>query len=100
MDAKLLQNIKQRAVPIAIEFGVDKLALFGSYARGQQHEYSDMDFLIEKGKIEDMFQLCAFCDRLEDEFELKVDLLTYDSLKRSLISEAINDEVVLYERQR
>ena len=40
-----------------------------------------------------------FCDCLEDEFGLKVDVLTYESLEQSLITEAIKDKVVLYKRK-
>jgi predicted nucleotidyltransferase len=34
---------------------------------------------------------------LEDDFGVRVDVITYDALKDSLISDAVKDEVVLYE---
>ncbi len=41
-------DILRRAQPeLAREFGVTRLALFGSYARGEQREDSDVDVLVE-----------------------------------------------------
>ena len=46
-----LDEIRQKAIPIAKRYGVRRLGLFGSYARGKQTESSDLDFLISKGRI-------------------------------------------------
>lgn len=41
-------ELLRRAQPqLAREFGVTRLALFGSYARGEQREDSDVDVLVE-----------------------------------------------------
>ena len=92
-----LDKIKQISVPIAKKYGVKKLALFGSYARGEQNEASDIDLLIDKGDIQG-WEFFGFINNLEDELGVRVDVLTYDSLKESLISDAVIDEVILYER--
>ena len=38
-----IEEIKQKAIPIAQEYGVDSMSLFGSYARGEASEDSDLD---------------------------------------------------------
>ena len=43
-----LDEIKQKAIPIAIEYGVNSMSLFGSYARGEATENSDVDFLTSR----------------------------------------------------
>ena len=91
-----VDEIKRISIPIAQKFGVGKLALFGSYARGEHTINSDIDFLIEKGRIRGL-EFFGFINCLEDAFGIHVDVLTYDSLQDSLIAEAISDEVVLYE---
>ena len=93
-----IEEIKCISIPVAQEYGVKKLALFGSYARGEPKTYSDIDFLIEKGNIIDLFMLSGFINALQDNFGVRVDVLTYDSLQVSLIDNNINNEVVLYER--
>ena len=41
-------QILERAKPeLAREFGVTRLAVFGSYSRGEQHAGSDVDILVE-----------------------------------------------------
>jgi len=93
-----IDEIKKISVPIAQKYGVKKLALFGSYARGEQKKTSDIDFLIDKGDIQDLFVFCGFINSLEDSLGMQVDVLTYDSLKDSLIANVMDEEVVLYER--
>ena len=93
-----IDEIKKISVPIAEKYGVKKLALFGSYARGEQTPASDIDFLIEKGEIKGLFSFCGFVNSLEDDLGVPVDVLTYDALRDSLIADAVKDEVILYER--
>ena len=92
-----IEDIKRISVPIAQKYGVKKLALFGSYARGEQKETSDIDFLIEMGRILG-WEFYGLINDLEDDLGVHVDVLTYNTLKNSLIADAIEDEVVLYER--
>jgi len=94
--AYTIDEIKRISIPIAQRYGVKKLALFGSYAKGDQKSNSDIDFLIEKGRIQGL-DFFGFINNLEDNFGVHVDVLTYDSLKESLLASAIEDEVVLYE---
>ena len=39
-----IDEIKRISVPIAKEYGVNSLSLFGSYARCEANEDSDIDF--------------------------------------------------------
>jgi len=63
------------------KFGVKRLGLFGSYARGDQDENSDIDILVEFSlgkKNFDNFINLAFL--LEEIFQKKVELVTTESL--------------------
>ena len=93
-----IDEIKKISVPIAQKYGVEKLALFGSYARGEQKSTSDIDFLIDKVQSEEMFAFFGFINTLEDNLGISVDVLTYNSLKDSFIEDVVEDEVILYER--
>lgn len=93
-----LEQIREIVAAIATEFDVEKIALFGSYARGEQTETSDLDFLIEKGGITGYFQLARFIERLEEELDRSVDVITYNSLQDSLLAGTSLNEVVIYER--
>jgi len=61
--------------------GARRLALFGSFARGEQREHSDVDLLVEfepGAKSFDSFMRLAFL--LEDTLGRRVELVTTDSL--------------------
>lgn len=44
---QVLEILRQARPELAREFGVQRLALFGSYARGDPGEESDVDVLVE-----------------------------------------------------
>jgi uncharacterized protein len=76
-------------------FGVRRISLFGSFARGEPNDESDVDILVELeagGKSFDNF--LALAEFLEELFGRKVDLLTPESLNprfgHYILSEAEN----------
>ena len=91
-----VEEIKQKSLPIAKKYGVKKLSLFGSYARGDADENSDIDFLIERGKIRGL-QYVGFISDLEEKFKCHIDVVTECSRDKNFLNEIKNDEVILYE---
>jgi predicted nucleotidyltransferase len=72
--------------------GVRRLGLFGSYARGDAREGSDIDFVVEFDHITfDRYMDVRFL--LEDLFQRKIDLVPIDRIK-PLIRDRILSEVV------
>ncbi|MCM1537114.1 MAG: nucleotidyltransferase domain-containing protein [bacterium] len=94
-----IDEIRTKAMPIAIRYGVDTLSLFGSYARGEADEKSDLDFLIQKGNMKGLLSYCGMIADLEDVFQCHVDLVVKSAIKDKQFLEAIGkDEVKLYAR--
>jgi uncharacterized protein len=64
-------------------FGVRRLGIFGSYARNEQGEASDMDFLVEfdRKTFDNYMDLKFF---LESLFGRRVDLVIADAVKPRL----------------
>ncbi len=88
-------------MPIAIRYGVDALSLFGSYARGEADEKSDLDFLILKGSMKGLLSYCGMIADLEDTFQCHIDVVMKNAIKDDKFFEEISkDEVKLYERQK
>ena len=90
-----IEEIKSKAVPIAKKYGVKKLSLFGSYARGEANKHSDIDFFYEGGNFSG-FGYFGFIDELEKEFKCHVDLVTAGIKSKDFLAEIKNDEVILY----
>ena len=94
-----IDEIKTKAIPIAIYYGVDSLSLIGSYARGEADEKSDLDFLNQKANMRGLLSYCGMVADLEDIFHCHVDLVMKNAIKDEKFLEAIGrDEVTLYER--
>ena len=67
------------------QYGVKRIALFGSYARGEQNDSSDIDVLVEFMKESVTFD--NYMDlkfNLEDLFQKKVDLVIFEDIKPAL----------------
>jgi predicted nucleotidyltransferase len=83
--------------PIARSYGVGKLAVFGSYARGAATPRSDIDFhIIEDGSLRGLIKLAGFCRELETGLALSVDVLTNDALSDNFLERIKDEEVVVY----
>lgn len=96
-----IDEIKAKVTPVAIRYGVDSLSLFGSYARGDADENSDLDFLIQKGSMKGLLSYCGMIADLEDIFHCHVDLVMKNAIKdEGFLAEVARDEVKLYERKK
>ena len=52
-------QIRAIATPIAAAYDIKSMSLFGSYARGEATEDSDVDILIERARSEPLFRWAA-----------------------------------------
>ena len=76
--------------------GVKRAALFGSFARGDATEESDIDLLIEfKGKKKSLLDLAALKIQLEESLGRNVDLITYNSLHPLLRNRILSEQVII-----
>jgi predicted nucleotidyltransferase len=92
MDA--ISTLKEHEKLIRQKFGVKRIGIFGSFARGEEKEDSDLDVLVtfEEGqKTFDNYMDLKFY--LEDLFGREVDLVTEKALKPQL-KDIIMKEVV------
>ncbi len=91
-----IEDLKEIIVPIAEKYHISKVYLFGSFARGDQNDISDLDLRIEKGELKGMFALCGFYTEVEEALHMKVDILTTGSLDEDFLKKIEKDEVLLY----
>ena len=94
-----IEEIQEKVIPVAKKYGVKKLWLFGSYARGEANAESDVDFLIDGGKIRGMIKYFGFVLDLEEVFQCHVDVVMDGSSDKEFLTEIKNDEVLLYEEE-
>ena len=75
-----------------------KAWLFGSFARGEQTESSDVDLLIVPEKSVGLFKLSAMHLDLQDLLHVRVDLVTDKGLLPFARESVDNDKILIYER--
>jgi predicted nucleotidyltransferase len=75
-----IDEIKEKIKPVAKQYGVSRVSLFGSYARGEATAKSDVDLCIDEGNIRTLFQLSGFCADVENTLKKKVDVICETSL--------------------
>jgi predicted nucleotidyltransferase len=82
---KTLEEIKnilrEQKNELKERYGVKKIGIFGSFARGEQKEISDVDILVEFERPIGL-RFFELADYIEEILEIKVDLLTPNALKQ------------------
>ena len=83
--------IKQHEPELRGEFHVDRIGVFGSYARGAQKKRSDIDFLVTFDEAISLFTLSGLRIYLQEQLGRKVDVVPYNSLRPELRKYVFND---------
>lgn len=91
-----IQTIQQKATPLFQRYNVQRAALFGSVARGEDRPESDVDILIEMGGRP--FDFFSLQEDLKEHFGRQVDLVEYDALRPELKDRILADAVTMYEQ--
>lgn len=89
---EILDFLRKNKPYLKKEFGVTKIALFGSYARDEQKKSSDIDLLIEMAD-HDFFKRMDLKDFLENTFNKKVDVGYFDAV-RLAIKRSIEEDLI------
>ena len=91
-----IDQIKSIAAPIATAHGLASLSLFGSYARGEAAEDSDVDILIDRGAIRSAFQMGGLYADLSEGLGKNLDLVTTDHRDKAFLNQIRKDQLRLY----
>ena len=96
-ETRSISDIKRIVGNLAQQYGAERVYLFGSYARGEATEASDIDLRIDKGSVRGL-QFAGLLGDLEDALGRKVDLISTNGMDEQFRQMIAPDEVLLYER--
>lgn len=88
-------KIKNDILPILHRYEIKKAAIFGSFARGENTEGSDIDIIVEFNGEKSLLDLAGLKIALEELLRMKVDVLTYNSLNPLLRDRILSEQVVI-----
>ena len=98
MTSNPLTKYRGKIAQVAKANHIRYLALFGSYARGEQTKTSDIDFLVEFNKPIGFFELLDAEEQLSQLLGKKVDLVTTGGLSKYIKPYIQDDLTLLYEK--
>jgi uncharacterized protein len=76
-------------------YRIRELGIFGSYARGEQTEDSDLDILVKLGDDVGLLELAGLQQDLSDALGVRVDLVVRDAVKRGVARRILSEAVML-----
>lgn len=78
---QIISILEYQKKELAKRYPISELGLFGSYARGDHNEQSDIDILIDFYDRIDGFDYIRIAHHLEDVFKQKIDLVSRKGIK-------------------
>ena len=94
-----IERIREAVTKVGKKYGIKNAYLFGSYARGEATESSDVNIIIERGDIKNYNAFADFRYDLENELGTEdIDILTMDGVKPRFYELIKKDQVALYGR--
>lgn len=90
---KEIEKIKKKIIPVLREYKVTQAGIFGSYARGEQKNNSDIDILIEINDKAGLIEIIKLKGLLQKVTKKKVDLVEYETIRKELREQILNDEI-------
>jgi predicted nucleotidyltransferase len=90
-----IKSQRDKITELAEKRGVRNIRVFGSYARGDADENSDLDLLVTMDEDRSLLDRIGFMHDVEDLLHIKVDVVNENALHHSIREEVIKDGVLL-----
>jgi predicted nucleotidyltransferase len=75
------------------EYGIAQIGFFGSVARGDQTEESDVDVIVDAPEL-GLFKMCGMRLKLEEEFNKSIDLVVKSEYMQERFKNRIEKEAI------
>ena len=91
-------QINNSIVNYLMPYGPERIGLFGSFARGEEHPGSDIDILVKFKQTISLLDLVRIHNELSQKLGKKIDLVTEPSLKNERLKRYIYKDLrIIYE---
>jgi len=90
-----IQELKNEIVKVAALHGVISISIFGSVARNEDNNSSDIDFLVDFEEGRTLFDLIRLKQELELLLDRSVDIVTSNAIHHRIKEQIINEAIQL-----
>jgi len=91
---EIIKTLKEHKEELKNKYKIKEIKIFGSYAKGEQKETSDIDIIVDFEEIPTFIEFVKIQDELKNLLGVKVDLLTEESIS-PFIKPFIKDVVII-----
>jgi predicted nucleotidyltransferase len=92
--SEIKEILRKHKKELKEKYKVKSIAIFGSYARGEQKETSDIDILIDYYEPISLLKLIELENYLSDLLGIKVDLITKNSIHNPYVKKSIEEDLI------
>lgn len=92
---EIQQQLRQRKELFRQKYRITEIGIFGSYARGEQTESSDVDVLVDYEQAPTLLKLVELRDDLSRLMGVKVDVVTKKGLKPRIRDRVLAEVIYL-----
>ena len=89
-----IKEIKNRIRPVVEKHHIEDVYLFGSYARGEANENSDVDIYCSSGDVDTLFKEAGLIRELEEALGKKVDVVTIGSEMHDFFRQQLEEDKI------
>lgn len=93
-DVLTIKQIKERAFPVFKKHRINEIYLFGSYARGEANNNSDVDIYCERGDVQSFFDQANLKEELVQALGKDVDLVFIGSQMDEYFEEQLRKDLI------
>ena len=89
-----IKEIKNRIRPVVEKHHIVDVYLFGSYARGEANENSDVDIYCSSGDVETLLDEAGLVEEFEEALGKKVDVVTIGSEMHDFFRQQLEEDMI------
>jgi uncharacterized protein len=95
MNVQSLREKREEILQVAAKHGAGRVRIFGSVARGEADEASDLDLLVEMEPGRSLLDLGGLLMELQDLLGCRVDVVTENGLRERIRERVLKEAVAL-----
>lgn len=92
---EIIKLLKELTGEVEQKYKARIKGIFGSFVRGEEHEKSDIDILVEFEEGANLLHLVGLSLFLEDKINMPVDLVPSDTLRKEIREDILKEAIYL-----